>query len=182
MKEIPIQSFEGQREGEYIVLWIERHWIKYIRSISIIVVAGIIPGAITASIALIMGSKDLLITNTIFIFLYLYELFVLLYTYIILISDILDLFIVTNERIVDITQISLLERTVSDTPLDNIQDVSAACKGFLPTILNFGSITVQTAGKTAEFTMQLIADPFDKSKKILELINAEKALSPTKEG
>jgi hypothetical protein len=176
------RSFEGQHEGEYIVLWIEKHWIKYIRSLSIILVAGIIPGAITTSVTLMLVGTDTVVTNIIFLFLSLYELFVLLYAYIVLISDILDLFIVTNERIVDITQANLLERTISDTPLDNIQDVSASCKGFLPTILNFGSITVQTAGKTAEFTMNLIPDPFEKSKKILELINAQKNLDAPHEG
>jgi membrane protein YdbS with pleckstrin-like domain len=176
------QSFEGQHVGEFIVLWIEKHWIKYVRALSILSLAGLIPGAIAYGVTILLVGKEVAITNSVFVFLYLYELLVILYTYIVLLSDELDLFIVTNERIVDITQVSLLERKIADTPLEKIQDVAASSKGFLPTILNFGSITVQTAGKTAEFTMNLIPDPFGKSKKILELINMGKTLPPIKEG
>lgn len=172
-------TFEGQRSGEQVVLWIEKHWVKYFRALSLLVIGGLIPALIVYTVTFLFV-KNMTVVHGILTFLYVYEIFILWYVFVELMNDELDLFIITNERIVDITQVSLLERKIADTPLEKIQDVAAECKGFLPTVLNFGTVRVQTAGKTSEFQMSLVPDPFGKSKKILELINIQKNLGPQK--
>ncbi len=167
------KTFDGQRSGEYVVLWIEKHWIHYIRSASLLVIVGILPGVLVYYLGIWIFPS---VVSPILSFLFLYELFVLLYVFIHIVNDELDLFIITNERIIDITQISLLDRKIADTPLDKVQDSSAREKGFLSNILNFGTITVQTAGKTAEFTMELVPDPYTKSKQIMSLIKSNAKL------
>ena len=49
-------------------------------------------------------------------------------------SDELDLFIVTDNRIIGIDQISALARSVSECPLDRVQEVNAHTAGIWQTI------------------------------------------------
>ena len=58
----------------------------------------------------------------------------------------LDMWIITDERLVDIDQERLFVRKVTATRIDLIQDISAKTPGFIATLLNFGNVTVQTAG------------------------------------
>jgi hypothetical protein len=84
----------------------------------------------------------------------------------------LNILVVTNERIVDITQTSLLSHTVSELHLSRIEDVTAEVKGLLPTFLNYGNLYVQTAGETERFVFDRVPDPARLNKLILDLYEA----------
>jgi uncharacterized membrane protein YdbT with pleckstrin-like domain len=81
----------------------------------------------------------------------------------------LDVFIVTDKRILDIQQKGLFNRTVSELRMYRIQDVTAEIKGFWRTIFNYGSIYIQTAGEKERFDFADIPRPNDVAKIILEL-------------
>ena len=53
------------------------------------------------------------------------------------INDELDLFIITDSRIISIDQISALSRSVSECSLDRVQEVNAHTAGILQTIFGF---------------------------------------------
>ena len=59
----------------------------------------------------------------------------------------LDLWIVTDRRIILIDQIRFFSRNVSVFRLERTQDIEYTIKGIIPTLLNFGTITAQTAGQ-----------------------------------
>lgn len=71
----------------------------------------------------------------------------------------LDIWIVTNERLIDVEQKGVFSREVSSLRFDRIQDITAEVDGVLATMLKFGDIKVQTAGDTNEFTITNIATP-----------------------
>lgn len=71
----------------------------------------------------------------------------------------LDVWILTNKRLVDIDQQGFFSRQVSSLLLSRVQDVTITVHGFLPSVLSIGTITVQSAGATEEFTMQGIPHP-----------------------
>jgi len=73
----------------------------------------------------------------------------------------LDVWTITNKRIVDIEQKGLFHRQTSVLKMSRIQDVTIETHGFIATLLNFGDIHVQTAGETREFVMHGIANPKD---------------------
>lgn len=170
----------GQRDDEQVILFIEKHWIRYLRIGSIFFIVGIFPGILTYIILGMMTVSLQTFHYTMAIF-FMYELFILLYMFMEIVNDELDLFIITNRRIVDITQVGLLERHVADTPLENIQDVTASSKGLMETLFGYGTIRVQTAGKKTEFLMNIVPDPFEKSKKIMELMRIHKEQQYTNE-
>lgn len=81
----------------------------------------------------------------------------------------LNMQVVTNQRIVDITQKNFLNHTTSELNLSRIQDVTAEIRGFLGTFFNYGNIYVQTAGETARFEFNNVPDPHKIAKLILDL-------------
>lgn len=58
----------------------------------------------------------------------------------------LDLWIVTDRRIISVDQIHFFNRTVAIFRLERLQDIEYRVNGILPTFLNFGVISAQTAG------------------------------------
>ncbi len=72
----------------------------------------------------------------------------------------LDVWIVTNRRIIDIDQIAFFHRDISTIlELGKIEDVKTGQHGFFSTLLDYGDIQVQTAGTRDEFVMHGIAHP-----------------------
>lgn len=58
----------------------------------------------------------------------------------------LDLWIITDRRIISIDQVHFFNRTVSVFRLERLQDIEFRINGILATFLNFGTISAQTAG------------------------------------
>jgi uncharacterized membrane protein YdbT with pleckstrin-like domain len=86
----------------------------------------------------------------------------------------LDVFILTEKRLIDIDQTGLFSRTVSELRLYRIQDVTAEIRGFWQSMFDFGSVYIQTAGEKERFDFQNVAHPNALAKKILELAEADR--------
>ncbi|MEK7116281.1 MAG: PH domain-containing protein [Patescibacteria group bacterium] len=80
----------------------------------------------------------------------------------------LDVFILTDKRILDIEQHGLWSRTVSELRLYRTQDVTSEVKGFWHTMFDYGDIFVQTAGEQERFHCALVPHPNHVAKLILE--------------
>lgn len=77
--------------------------------------------------------------------------------------------IITNERIVDVTQNTLLHHTTSELHLHRVQDVTAEVKGLVGNLFGYGNVYVQTAGETARFEFNKVPQPHKVEKLILDL-------------
>lgn len=62
----------------------------------------------------------------------------------------LDLWIITDRRIIAIDQIHFFNRKVSSFRLERLQDIKVSINGIIPTFLNFGTIHAHTAGNGEE--------------------------------
>jgi len=71
----------------------------------------------------------------------------------------LDVWIVTNMRIVDIEQKGFLKREVATFPLDKIEDVTWRENGIIQQLLHFGDVQMQTASNTAHLNMLKVPHP-----------------------
>ncbi|MCA9354649.1 MAG: PH domain-containing protein [Candidatus Kaiserbacteria bacterium] len=58
----------------------------------------------------------------------------------------LDLWIITDRRIILVDQIGFFNRNVSIFRLERMQDIEFKVTGIIPTLLNFGTLKAQTAG------------------------------------
>src|SRR3989344_2238624 len=71
----------------------------------------------------------------------------------------LDTWIITDKRVVAIDQIRFFNRQMSIFRLERIQDIIVNVNGFLPTVLNFGDIQIETAGEEEDFIIKGIPRP-----------------------
>ncbi len=72
----------------------------------------------------------------------------------------LDLWAITDRRIVSIDQRGFFHRFLSSFRLERLQDMNINVKGLIPTLLNFGTIEAQTAGgSNEEFKTDNMPDP-----------------------
>lgn len=71
----------------------------------------------------------------------------------------LDVWFITNKRIIDVEQKGFFHREVSTFRMERIQDITVEIRGIIPTFLNFGDIHVQTAGQSQEFIIKGIPRP-----------------------
>jgi hypothetical protein len=57
-----------------------------------------------------------------------------------------DVFVVTDERIIDIDFNNLIYKNITSTKIDNIEDVTYNVSGAIQSLFNFGQVLIQTAG------------------------------------
>lgn len=67
--------------------------------------------------------------------------------------------IVTDQNLVQILQGGLFARKVSRLSVSNVEDVTADQHGFLPTIFNYGTLIVETAGEMKNFIFPYCPNP-----------------------
>jgi hypothetical protein len=141
------KCFDGQKENEKAMLYIRKHWIVQLGIILGATLELIIPFIILFVLAFFFPHwLDNIFFRVLIVFVHMLELFIVLYWYVKWIDNHLDLIIVTNMRIVDINQTRIFNRKISSTSLKQIQDVSGAVKGVIPSLLNYGTINIETAG------------------------------------
>lgn len=92
-----------------------------------------------------------------------------IYGFLIWVDYYYDIWIITNKRIVNIEQKGMFMRRVSELDYSKIQDVSTEVVGFVPTILNFGDVEVQTAGEEENFRFRTISDPYHIKNVIIQM-------------
>ena len=72
----------------------------------------------------------------------------------------LDLWVVTDRRIILVDQVHFFSRNVSVFRLERMQDIEYSIKGIIPTLLNFGTLKAQTAGAhESNFNSTGLPDP-----------------------
>ncbi len=87
----------------------------------------------------------------------------------------LNVWVLTNRRIVAIKQRRYFSREVSSLSLSRVQDVTTEVRGVLPSLLNIGDIKVQTAAEDVEFVMHGIPRPEQMRDIVLKYASIEPA-------
>jgi len=146
--------------GEKVIYEIRRHWYILLRESVTILFLSLIPLILIIG----FGSLDASFSveeEALFTFIAAAWVFSLWVTFVIIWTNYyLDVWVVTDKRIIDVEQYHLFSRDVSEFRLDRIQDVTIEIKGLLPTILRFGDIHVQTAGESRDFVIRHIPEPY----------------------
>jgi len=81
----------------------------------------------------------------------------------------LDIDIVTNDRVIDIVQKGLFGRSVAELDLTRVQDVKSTIKGIIPTMLDYGTVVVETAASQENFVFEQVPHPHQVRQRILEM-------------
>jgi hypothetical protein len=84
-----------------------------------------------------------------------------------------NVYIVTNERIIDVDFHSLLFKNISTARLERIEDITVTSSGYWGSIFDFGYLKIQTAGATDEFEFEDVPHPNRVSSFINALLEAD---------
>ena len=156
--------FENQEEEEKIILLLRRHWVTNVSWILLVVVLIFAPLILPyfplltflpwryQSMAIILWY--LLVTAFIF------EKFLSWY---------FNVYIVTDQRIIDYDFYNLLYKDTTEADIEKIQDVSAKMRGVAQVIFNFGDILIETAGAIPNLEFEQVPNPTSVAKIIHEL-------------
>lgn len=164
------------RPNETIVLFFRRHWSVLIFRLFLFVVFAAIPLVVLFILLNIWTPQfqpldfftiaGILLLSAYYLFIWLFFLHEWL-------DYDLDVWIVTNQRILDIEQRGLFSRTISELAISQVEDVTSVVKGKLATFLDFGTVEIQTAGEKARFIFEQVPSP----RKITETIIHQHALA-----
>lgn len=168
-----LEKLPNQQVNEKVEIFMRRHWIDLVRIAANTVGLLLVPAFVGVVISVtgvnivgqpILGPLALVIFSV-------YLLLVSTLTLTSLTDYWLDVWVVTNERIINSEQLGLFNRVVSEVKLEQIQDITSEQKGFLETFLTFGDVYIQTAAERERFQFKNIDNPDDIKIKIGSLTN-----------
>lgn len=167
--------FQGQRDSETVLRVVHRHWFDIATHFFVIIFfvamlfgsLSLIPLLYPEALGAEMFRFMLFIQNSLI-------LIVWLYAFLVWIDYFFDVWIITNERVINIEQKGLFVRAVSELKFSRIQDVTSEVSGMIPTILNFGDVKVQTASEEDYFLFRRVPDPYHVKDLIMERLRTER--------
>lgn len=159
----PIRThFATQEEGEQLILLLRRHPVTQVSWMIIALVAAFIPVFFNPG-----EFFSFLPAGYGFAINFIWYAAILVFIFQSFLSWYYNVFIVTDERVVDVDFISMLYRNISSAKLNSIEDVTATSSGALHTIFDYGTVTIQTAGAKPEIEFEDVPHP----NTIVELFN-----------
>lgn len=162
--------FSSQNPNEKILHIIHRHWFNMlVQYIPIFAILGVMFISITMYPYIFTNFADAGARVLFYFIQTFFLLFIWIYGFVIWFDYYLDIWIITTHRVVNVEQKGLFSRQVSELKYNQIQDVSTDVKGFFPTILNFGDLTVQTAAEQSRFLFRSVGNPYKIKSYIMHL-------------
>jgi hypothetical protein len=162
--------FPGQQENEKIFLITRSHWLTLVPKILVWLFFAALPIIFDIwwlATQPVLGQETA--SNFINLFKSIYLMALLVALFAIWILYYLNYQIITNERVVDMTQKNLLYHTISEVNLTRIQDVTAEIEGIFGTFFDFGHVYIQTAAEKERFVFDNVPNPHQVAKLVLDL-------------
>jgi hypothetical protein len=159
--------FETQEVRERIILLLRQHWLTQLKWILTALVMMLLPGLLR-----VIPLLDFLNTRGQTVALIIWYLLIIAFIYEQFISWYFHVFIVTDERIIDINFVNLIYKEISEAKIDNIEDVTYKQGGVMRAFFNFGDVACQTAAEQRQFVMENVPRP-DRVVKILNELKLE---------
>ncbi len=166
------KHFPGQRPDEKILYVLHRHWFNiatHFLVLGLVIIFSLLSLGITPYIFSQIGA-GVTSTSLWWFFMSAFLLFLWLYIFFVWIDYYFDVWVITNERIINIEQKSMFTRVISEVTLTRVQDVTAKIEGFFPTLFDFGDILVQTAGEEKHFHFRNIPNPEHYKEEVMILV------------
>lgn len=171
-----LDHLPNQRPDEHVILFLRRQWFALLAIVVAFVllvgvplaagwyfldtVEGWLAHPVIGPLLVILGS--------------IYFLSIWLFAFLEFTDYYLDTWIITNERIINIEQQGLFNRTASELDLAAVQDTTAEIRGILQTIFTYGQVYVQTAGEKGRFHFKNIDNPERVKELITRLVEEDK--------
>ncbi len=164
-------TFDSQEEGETLYFLMRRHpitnlpWIiaALIFAIAPIVAMSLIQAYFADPFAVIPAKYQI-------IFLIIWYLIVMFFTFESFLIWYYNVYIVTDRRVIDIDFRGLWSKRVSEATLNKVEDVTFETHNFWQILFDYGDIMMQTAAEKTEFEFRAIPKPEMVHDKLTDLV------------
>jgi uncharacterized membrane protein YdbT with pleckstrin-like domain len=171
-----IEHLIQPKADEHVVFFLRRHWVFFISQFISFMIMGFLPvvGYILLSafspeiLAGVFSRPALILLASSFYLLMFMSLLTKFVDYY------LDVWVVTNDRILNVEQHGLFSRTVSELDLSKVQDVTSEVHGFWASVFGYGNVAIQTAGEKERFIFEQVPGPDEVRKQLLELVEKDR--------
>lgn len=160
--------FETQEHEEKVVLLLRKHIIT---NVPWILLAGLF--ALAPFILQYFPLLSFLPAKFQFVSIIFWYLIVMAFILEQILSWFFNVYIITDERIIDVDFYNLIYKEISDAKIDKIQDVTYTMGGVVRTFFNYGDILIQTAGTVPNFEFLAVPNPAEVSRILQELRTEE---------
>ncbi len=149
------------QQSERVVLLCRRHWIHLWPKSVLLTIYALVP-LVVVSLALSWAdqydgtaAKIFWAVSAVWLLYWAVRIFLNWYRY----NN--DIWVITNQRIVDSVKSNPLSHRLSTADLVNVQDMTVERRGILQTALNYGDIVCETASDGGDFVLAGIPCPQD---------------------
>ncbi len=161
-------KFDSQMDQEEVVLLLRTHPITLIKPIVFALIGIILPLILFNSSFMGMVAGRFKIAAVVgwymLIFSFILETFLVWF---------FSVYIVTDERIIDVDFTSLIYKNVSSAKIDKIEDITIATSGVLASLIDFGTVHIQTAAEVPQIEFEEIPHPNTVAKALNEIMLEE---------
>jgi hypothetical protein len=152
-------KFQTQEDNEQVILLLRQHWITNVIWLATAVIFIILPIFLFPLIARVVTLPPVIPETVISVIAMIWYLFTFSYIIVNFLYWYFNIWIVTNERIIDIEFVNLLNKKFSATRISKIEDVSMHTSGFIGSLFEYGDVFVQTAATEAVFKISAVPTP-----------------------
>ena len=149
--------------GETILKMVRKHWLIIMLELLMMGLVALLPVGLLFGMAFtpLSGLVDWSAYSTLMVFVICFWwLLSIMSAFAIWTNYYLDLWVVTDRRIILVDQINFFNRNVSIFRLERMQDIEYKITGIIPTLLNYGTLKAQTAGgHESNFSSPHLPDP-----------------------
>lgn len=168
-------AFESQEKGEKIILLLRAHIVTLVPPALMVLFLIFLPLIVPAILTVLRLDLLVITSKQTFWLIISYYLFVVGLTFYRFIFWYFNVYILTNERVVDVDFRGILHKETSYAKLNQIQDISPKVIGFFGTFFHFGNVYIQTAAEKPEFEFHHVPNPEVVAQEILEQVRHEEA-------
>ena len=161
-------TFDTQEASEKVILILRRHPITLIKNVLITVGGLFFPWLL--KILPLFDSLPAKYETAINLGWYLLVLGFALETFLVWYFSV---YIITDERIIDVDFLNIIYKNISSAKIENIEDITINASGALSTIFDYGTILAQTAAERTEFEFEDVPQPSRVASLLNELLLQE---------
>lgn len=155
-------KIKNLRPWEKVIMVLRRHWIVYVL-LSLVFSSWLLFTILTYSI--LWWNYITNIINIIF------WMFFSVLMYIKWLDHELDMYVITNNRVIGIDQIGFLDRKKTECNLWQVQEVNARTKWVFANLLGYWTVTILTAWNTTNMVMDFAPNSMEEARKMLNIVD-----------
>lgn len=156
-------ALRNLKSGERVEKVIRRHWIVFVL-VGLYAMIGVFTTIVLFAVLGFQVWVMLLLT--------VFWMFFALFLYVEWLNHELDMMVITNNRVVVVEQKSFLDRDVGECTLDKIQEAGIRATWLFANILDYGVLTLKTAGSTSNFDMRFCPQPMECGRYVNNIVDA----------